>query len=336
MITNDEDRVVNPTEQQDDLGNELSLRPQSFEQFVGQPKIIKNIKIMAESACLRGCAMDHCLFSGPPGLGKTSLSMLIAKAMGTKLHQISGPALDKKGDLAAILTNLEKGDVLFIDEIQRMHISLEELLYSALEDFRLDIIIGQGAGAKTVQIKLAPFTLIGATTRAGLLSGPLRDRFQAHLHFDFYNSRELAKILNLNSLKLGLELEPAAAAQISSRCRGTPRIAIRILRRVRDFSVVKGLDKITDAIVKESLQMMEIDQFGLDAMDRKILTVLRDYYGGGPTGIEALCATIREERSTLEDVFEPFLLQEGFILRTKRGRVISQKGLDHLGEIEST
>ena len=274
--------------------------------------------------------MDHALLSGPPGLGKTSLAMIIAKSIGSDLHVISGPAIEKKGDLAAILTNLGPRDVLFIDEIHRMNISVEEILYSAMEDYRLDIVIGQGPSARTMQIQIAPFTLIGATTRSGLLSNPLRDRFMAHLHFDFYNHEELVEIVGNNAKKLKLILG-RPALELMARCaRGTPRIANRILRRVRDFSLVKGENEISENSVKSSLSLMEIDDLGLDRMDRKILQVIEEYYKGGPVGIETLCATLAEDRTTIEDVYEPYLLKEGFLLRTPRGREISQKSREHL------
>ena len=285
---------------------------------------------MVESAKIRSSAMDHALLSGPPGLGKTSLAMIVAKSIGSELHVISGPAIEKKGDLAAILTNLGPRDVLFIDEIHRMNISVEEILYSAMEDYRLDIVIGQGPSARTMQIQISPFTLIGATTRSGLLSNPLRDRFMAHLHFDFYNHQELAQIASNNARKLNIILEKSALELIARCARGTPRIANRILRRVRDFSLVKGETQISEESVKKSLSLMEIDDFGLDRMDRKILQVIEEYYKGGPVGIETLCATLAEDRTTIEDVYEPYLLKEGFLLRTPRGREISQKSKDHL------
>lgn len=309
---------------------ESRLRPQGFSEYIGQKKVVDNILVMVESANIRKQAMDHCLLSGPPGLGKTSLAMLIAQSLGSELHLISGPAIEKKGDLAAILTNLQPRDVLFIDEIHRMHISVEEILYSAMEDYRLDIVIGQGPSARTMQIEVAPFTLIGATTKSGLLSNPLRTRFMGNLHFDYYETSDLAKIVKNNAVKLDTLVDSEAECHIARCSRGTPRIANRILRRVRDFALVEGAERITEAQVLKSLDLMEIDESGLDRMDRKILQVMNDYYAGGPVGIEALCATLGEERSTIEDVFEPYLLKEGFITRTPRGRELSEKGKIHL------
>ncbi|WP_034729568.1 Holliday junction branch migration DNA helicase RuvB [Bacteriovorax sp. BSW11_IV] len=309
---------------------EVFLRPKDFSEYIGQKKVVQNIEVMVESAKLREQTMDHCLLSGPPGLGKTSLAMIISKALGTELHVISGPAIEKKGDLAAILTNLQPHDVLFIDEIHRMHISVEEILYSAMEDYRLDILIGQGPSARTMQIDIAPFTLIGATTRSGLLSNPLRDRFMAHLHFDFYKAEELAQIVRNNSHKMEITLSEGVDLHIAKCSRGTPRIANRILRRVRDFAIVARNTKVTEQDVEKALGLMEIDYYGLDRMDRKILSVIKDYYGGGPVGIEALCATLSEDRTTIEDVYEPYLLKEGFLIRTPRGREISEKAKDHI------
>ena len=324
------DRLVDGDVNQDEVKHEVLLRPIDFSEYIGQKKVVQNVEVMVESAKIRNSAMDHALLSGPPGLGKTSLAMIIAKSIGSDLHVISGPAIEKKGDLAAILTNLGPRDVLFIDEIHRMNISVEEILYSAMEDYRLDIVIGQGPSARTMQIQIAPFTLIGATTRSGLLSNPLRDRFMAHLHFDFYNHEELVEIVGNNAKKLKLILG-RPALELMARCaRGTPRIANRILRRVRDFSLVKGENEISESSVKSSLSLMEIDDLGLDRMDRKILQVIEEYYKGGPVGIETLCATLAEDRTTIEDVYEPYLLKEGFLLRTPRGREISQKSRDHL------
>ena len=333
------ERTVNPAlsaqEKETEFQSESRLRPKDFSEYIGQRKVVQNIEVMVESAKLRDQPMDHVLLSGPPGLGKTSLAMIIKETLGTELHVISGPAIEKKGDLAAILTNLNPKDVLFIDEIHRMHVSVEEILYSAMEDYRLDIVLGQGPAARTMQIDLAPFTLVGATTRSGLLSNPLRDRFMANLHFDFYKKEELAKIIENNAKKLNIKLHTEARDLMSGCSRGTPRIANRILRRVRDFTLVRGKDEICSEEVTTALDLMDIDHLGLDRMDRKILSVINDYYGGGPVGIEALCATLSEDRSTIEDVFEPYLLKEGFILRTPRGREISQKTKDHIGPQKS-
>jgi Holliday junction DNA helicase RuvB len=323
-------RIVDGSLREEEFKHEVLLRPTDFSEYIGQTKVVQNIEVMVESAKIRKSAMDHALLSGPPGLGKTSLAMIIAKSIGSELHVISGPAIEKKGDLAAILTNLGPRDVLFIDEIHRMHISVEEILYSAMEDYRLDIVIGQGPSARTMQIQVAPFTLIGATTRSGLLSNPLRDRFMAHLHFDFYEHKDLAQIVKNNAKKLKIVLDNEALNMIASCARGTPRIANRILRRVRDFSLVKGETEISKNSVSQSLSLMEIDNYGLDRMDRKILQVIEDYYKGGPVGIETLCATLAEDRTTIEDVYEPYLLKEGFLIRTPRGREISEKSKNHL------
>lgn len=312
---------------------EEKLRPQSFKDYVGQRKVVENISVMVESAKLRRAPMDHVLLSGPPGLGKTSLAMIMAHELGVQLHVISGPAIEKKGDIAAVLTNLGQGDILFIDEIHRLHISIEEILYSAMEDFRLDIVIGQGAAARTMQINLPAFCLIGATTRSGLLSNPLRDRFQAHLHFDFYEENDLKQIILNNAPKLGINLENEAVSEIARRARGTPRIANRVLRRVRDFAVVEGLKSISASNVSKPLAMLEIDSLGLDRMDRKILKIIRDIYSNGPVGIEALCATLGEDRGTIEEVYEPYLLKEGLLIRTPRGRAITERAAQHLASV---
>lgn len=336
IIENDENgRILGGETHTEEFKHEVLLRPTDFTEYIGQKKVVQNIEVMVESAKIRNSAMDHALLSGPPGLGKTSLAMIIAKSIGSELHVISGPAIEKKGDLAAILTNLGPRDVLFIDEIHRMNISVEEILYSAMEDYRLDIVIGQGPSARTMQIQVAPFTLIGATTRSGLLSNPLRDRFMAHLHFDFYNHHELSEIVENNAKKLNIVLDKSALKLIAACARGTPRIANRILRRVRDFSLVKGETHISEDSVKKSLSLMEIDSYGLDRMDRKILQVIEEYYKGGPVGIETLCATLAEDRTTIEDVYEPYLLKEGFLLRTPRGREISQKSRDHIAKTKA-
>lgn len=326
-----DERVFDAEVSDQEFVQEVRLRPQNFEEYIGQRAVVKNIEVMVESAKIRKAAMDHVLLSGPPGLGKTSLAILLAKELGSELHVISGPAIEKKGDLASILTNLEPRDVLFIDEIHRMHISVEEILYSAMEDFRLDIMIGQGTSARTMEIELPPFTLIGATTRSGLLSNPLRTRFMANLHFDFYGHEDLAEIIKNNTHKLEIEASEQALRKMSECSRGTPRIANRILRRVRDFMVVKGKNIIDQDEVENALDLMEIDRYGLDRMDRKIILVIQDYYSGGPVGIDALCATLGEDRTTVEDVYEPFLLKEGFLVRTPRGRMISEKAKEVIG-----
>jgi holliday junction DNA helicase RuvB len=324
------ERLVTGELNSSEKDQEARLRPQDFSEYIGQTKVIENVDLMVKSALMRKSAMDHVLLSGPPGLGKTSLAMLISKALGSELHLVSGPAIEKKGDLAAVLTNLKSRDVLFIDEIHRMHISVEEILYSAMEDFRLDILIGQGASARTMQIDLAPFTLIGATTRSGLLSNPLRDRFMAHLNFDFYEPEMLAKILLNNARKLNVQLSEEAKIEIAQRARGTPRIANRILRRVRDFALVNNSPRVEEKEVEAALSLLDIDKLGLDSMDRKILNVMKNYYQGGPVGIDALSATLGEDKQTIEEVYEPYLLKQGLILRTPRGRVLSEKAGQHL------
>ncbi len=324
------ERLVGGEQNSQDKDQEAQLRPQNFSEFIGQKKVVENIDLMVKSALVRKSAMDHVLLSGPPGLGKTSLAMLIAKGLGSELHLVSGPAIEKKGDLAAVLTNLKPKDVLFIDEIHRIHISVEEILYSAMEDFRLDILIGQGASARTMQIDLAPFTLIGATTRSGLLSNPLRDRFMAHLNFEFYEPEMLAKILLNNARKMGIELSEESKMQIARRSRGTPRIANRILRRVRDFALVNSAKVVGLKEVQAALSLLDIDDLGLDSMDRRILNVMKNYYQGGPVGIDALSATLGEDKQTIEEVYEPYLLKEGLLLRTPRGRALSEKALNHI------
>lgn len=325
-----EDRIIRPDLSSNEIEHDTKLRPLDFSEYIGQKRVVENVELMVQSALKRNAAMDHVLLSGPPGLGKTSLAMIVAKTIGSELHVISGPAIEKKGDLAAVLTNLAPQDVLFIDEIHRMHISVEEILYSAMEDFRLDILIGQGASARTMQIDLVPFTLIGATTRSGLLSNPLRDRFMANLHFDYYGAEELSKILENNSIKMGITLSVEAKNAIATRSRGTPRIANRILRRVRDYALVQNHNVVELLDVNKALHLLDIDDLGLDSMDRKILTVINKFYNNGPVGIDALSATLGEDKQTIEEVYEPYLLKKGLILRTPRGRVLSEVAIGHI------
>lgn len=314
-----------------DMQLEQSLRPQTFDQFIGQKSLKENLAVYIEAAKRRGEALDHCLFAGPPGLGKTTLAYLVAKTIGSELFTISGPALDKKGDLAAVLTNLKPNDVLFIDEIHRVPIAVEEVLYSAMEDFKLDIILGQGPGARTMRIDLPRFTLIGATTRSGLLSTPLRDRFGIHFAMEFYQAEDIQSILMHSAIRLGVEMAESGAKELASRSRGTPRIANRLLRRVRDFAEVHGRGVIDQAIAKAALASLDVDECGLDTMDKKILRTIIEKFDGGPVGIDSLAAAIGEESQTLEDVYEPFLLQQGFIQRTPRGRLASRRSYEHLG-----
>lgn len=328
----EENRFLTGDVKKFDVEHDAKLRPENFDEYIGQSRVVENIDLMVKSAIKRKAAMDHVLLSGPPGLGKTSLAMLIAKAIGSELHVISGPAIEKKGDLAAVLTNIAPQDILFIDEIHRMHISVEEILYSAMEDFRLDILIGQGASARTMQIDLVPFTLIGATTRSGLLSNPLRDRFMAHLHFDYYQPDELAKILHNNAHKLHISFDEKAKKEIAKRSRGTPRIANRILRRVRDYALIQDHKIVQMDDVEKALSLLDIDSLGLDSMDRKILKVISEYYNNGPVGIDALSATLGEDKQTIEEVYEPFLLKEGLLLRSPRGRILSERAIEHISK----
>jgi Holliday junction DNA helicase RuvB len=328
FLTNNE--LTSPQVQNVDKDYEVKLRPANFSEYIGQKRIVDNILIMSESAKKRDTSMDHVLFSGPPGLGKTSLALLLSQSTGAHLHVISAPAIERKGDLAALLSNLKPRDILFIDEIHRLHITIEELLYSAMEDFRLDILIGAGAAARTMEVKLNPFTLIGATTRSGLMSNPMRDRFHAHFNFDFYSPAELASIIHINAKKIKINLLPEALDLISMCGRGTPRIANRILRRVRDFSLIHDIQEVNQEIIEKALQLLDIDFLGLDAMDRKILKTIKDYYQNGPVGIDALSATLGEDKQTIEDVYEPYLLKEGLLIRTPRGRILSEKSINYL------
>lgn len=310
---------------------ERSLRPRDFSEYVGQGKVTSNLKMFIDAAKKRGDCLDHCLFSGPPGLGKTTLASIVAKQMGGQFHSIAAPAIDKKGDLAAILASLQPGDVLFIDEIHRLPRMVEEVLYSAMEDFKLDIIIGQGPAAKSLKIDLPQFTLVGATTRSGMLSSPLRDRFGVAMRLEFYSPPELKQIILRSSEILKVSIDEAGASEIAKRSRGTPRIANRLLRRVRDFAQIRADGQITEAVAHDGLTLLEVDLRGLDAMDRQILSTIVRKFDGGPVGIETLSAAIGEERDTLEEVYEPYLIQEGFLQRTPRGRLATRLSYELFG-----
>lgn len=307
-----------------------SVRPSSLDDFIGQEELRQNLKVYIQAAKTRGQAMDHTMFYGNPGLGKTTLSQIMAEELGVNIVSTSGPVLERSGDLAAILTNLGRNDILFVDEIHRMPISVEEVLYPAMEDFKLDLVIGQGPGARTVKIDLEPFTLVGATTRIGLLSSPLRDRFGVICRLEFYTPQELSTIVTRTARILGVDIAPDGALEIGRRSRGTPRIANRLLRRVRDFATVQG-GRIVDAeLASSALKMMDVDESGLDQMDRKLLSVLIEHYGGGPVGAKTLAVACSEDVKTIEDIYEPYLIQCGFIKRTHRGRVATAKAYRHL------
>jgi Holliday junction DNA helicase RuvB len=326
-------RIITPDITDDDLFIETSLRPRALADYVGQEKAKGNLRVFIDAARGRGEALDHVLLYGPPGLGKTTLSNIIAAEMGVNIKSTSGPVIERPGDLAAILTNLEPADVLFIDEIHRLPHIVEEILYPAMEDFQLDIIIGQGPSARTVKLDLPKFTLVGATTRAGLLSSPLRDRFGVISRLEFYTDTELATIVIRSARILGIHIEPDGAHELARRSRGTPRIANRLLRRVRDFAQVKADGVITLDVVRNALVLLEVDDRGLDQMDRVILLTIIDKFSGGPVGLDTLAAAICEESDTLEDVCEPFLIQQGFLNRTPRGRMATKAAYLHLGRL---
>jgi Holliday junction DNA helicase RuvB len=325
------DRLVTPTGSREDDTLDLTVRPQRLADYVGQPQVSEQMEIFIQAANGRGDALDHTLIFGPPGLGKTTLAHIIANEIGVSLRHTSGPVLERPGDLAALLTNLEPNDVLFVDEIHRLSAVVEEILYPAMEDFQLDIMIGEGPAARSIKLDLPPFTLVGATTRAGLLTSPLRDRFGIVQRLEFYNTRDLAAILRRAAGILGISVDADGALELARRSRGTPRIANRLLRRVRDYAEVKADGKVTREVAIRAMEMLNVDEQGFDAQDRKLLLTIIEKFDGGPVGVDNLSAAIGEERGTIEDVLEPYLIQQGFIMRTPRGRMATRKAYLHCG-----
>jgi Holliday junction DNA helicase RuvB len=325
------ERITAPSPMQVDADLDRSLRPTSLDEFVGQKRLVENLRIFIQAARERGEALDHCLFHGPPGLGKTTLAHILSHELDVDLRSTTGPVLDRPGDLAGLLTNLKNRDILFIDEIHRLQHSVEEYLYPAMEDYRLDIMIDTGPAARTVRLNLQPFTLVGATTRAGLLTSPLRARFGVVGRLDYYTAEELTIIINRSSTKLGIEVDPEGTVEIARRSRGTPRIANRLLKRIRDVAQVRGASIITRAVADEALNLLEVDQLGLDDMDQRILTAIMDKYGGGPVGLKTLAISVGEDAQTLEELYEPFLIREGFLERTPKGRRATPRAYDYFG-----
>ncbi len=325
------DRIITTSALNEDKDNEPKLRPQSFDTYVGQTKVKENLKVYIEAAKKRGEPLDHVLLYGPPGLGKTTLSNIIANEMGVGIKVTSGPAIESPRDMATVLNNLGEGDILFIDEIHRLGKLVEEVLYSAMEDYVLDIMIGKGAGAKSIRVGLPKFTLVGATTRSGLLSAPLRDRFGVISRLELYEPADLKRIIVRSAEVLGIPIDDEGASELASRSRGTPRIANRLLKRVRDFAQVRHSGIITGEVAKESLDILEIDSLGLDMTDRNMLLAMIEKFGGGPVGLDTLAVSVGEEPDTIEDVYEPFLIQLGFVKRTPKGRVVTQAGYEHFG-----
>jgi holliday junction DNA helicase RuvB len=327
----DDLRVIDGVVADDEQQIELSLRPQFLREYIGQKKVKDNLGIFIRAARARGEALDHVLLNGPPGLGKTTLAQIISREMGAKLHMTAGPVIEKAGDLAAMLTNIEEGDVLFVDEIHRLHPAIEEILYPAMEDYELDLIIGQGPSARSMKIELPRFTLVGATTRAGMITAPLRGRFGINFHLDFYPVEDLKVIVLRSADILGAEIEEEGAEAIARRARGTPRIVNRLLRRVRDFAEVEYDGRITVDVATDALNRMEVDRYGLDEVDRRLLTTIIEKFGGGPVGVGTISAAINEEKDAIEEIYEPYLIQIGFLNRTPRGRVVTAAAYLHLG-----
>jgi len=327
----EQDRVIAAGAQREEEAYDRAVRPKTLAEYVGQPSVKAQMEIFITAARNRGDALDHVLIFGPPGLGKTTLAHVIANELGVGFKQTSGPVLERPGDLAALLTNLQPNELLFVDEIHRLSPVVEEILYPALEDFQLDIIIGEGPGARSIKIDLPPFTLVGATTRAGLLTSPLRDRFGIVQRLDFYNHADLQSIVERSARILGVPIDVSGAARIAIRSRGTPRIANRLLRRVRDYAEVKGDGRVTEAIAQAALDLLDVDPQGFDPMDRRLMLTIIEKFDGGPVGVDSLAAALGEERGTIEDVIEPFLIQQGFIMRTARGRVATRNAYLHFG-----
>lgn len=331
-----QERIITAQLDEDEKRYEATLRPPTLAEYIGQDKIKENLHVFIEAARRRSEALDHVLFYGPPGLGKTTLAYIVARELGVGIKATSGPAIERQGDLAAILTNLQKYEALFIDEIHRLNPAIEEILYPAMEDYQIDIIIGQGPAARTIKLDIPKFTLVGATTRTGLLTSPLRDRFGIVIRLDYYRPEELKKILLRSADILNIRLEDSGADEIAGRSRGTPRIANRLLRRVRDYAEVKADSVITLDVARKALGMLEIDERGFDTMDRKLLLTIIERFGGGPVGVETIAAAISEDRDTIEDVYEPFLIQEGFLIRTPRGRLATPHAYRHFGLVKQS